>query len=142
MTTAIFSFIGIVIGALLQYFFTRHLELQRSRREARTKAYMDYLQCISEHANTARHIPLQDVRSLAAKTADAKCRICLYGSSLAIEAFAAFERQGAAMNTAEQRALFTRMVSIMRGDSTSEPTVANDDLQVLLVGVDREIPKH
>lgn len=67
MTVAIFSFLGIVAGALLQYVFTRHLDLQRSRREARTKAYTDYLQCVSEHANTARHISLQDVRNLAAK---------------------------------------------------------------------------
>lgn len=142
MTTAIFSLLGIVTGALLQYFFTRHLDLQRSRREARTKAYTDYLLCVSEHANTARHISLQEVRNLAAKTADAKCRICLYGSSSVIEAFAAFEKQGATMNTAEQRASFTHMVSIMRRDSTNDLVVTPDNLQVVLLGADPMQPKH
>ncbi|MDR9468025.1 hypothetical protein, partial [Marinospirillum sp.] len=51
MTVAFFSFFGIVIGAALQYVFTRHLDSQKHQRELRSRAYIDYLRCVSEHAN-------------------------------------------------------------------------------------------
>jgi hypothetical protein len=133
MIVAIFSFFGVVIGAILQYVFSRHLEQQRGRREERTKAYTDYLRCVSEHANPAR-LESSDGHELGTRTADAKCRICLYGSSDTVEAFANFERLGAVMESPEQRAAFTRMVAIMREDSSGTSGVASADLQVILLG--------
>jgi len=79
MTTAIFPYFGIIIGAALQYFFTRHLDNQRHHRELRTKAYTDYLKCVCEQANLGKPRQSEEGRELSTKTADAKCRICLYG---------------------------------------------------------------
>lgn len=136
MTAAIFSFIGIVIGASLQYFFSRHLDTLRAHREARTKAYTDYLRCVSEQANPDQ-MHSSDGHELGARTADAKCRICLYGSSQVVAAFARFETLGATMNTPEQQAAFTRMVAIMRHDSRGSGHVESSDLQVVLLGPDQ-----
>ncbi len=136
MTAAIFSFIGIVIGACLQYVFTRHLDNLRAHRDARTKAYTDYLRCVSEHANPDQ-MHSSDGHDLGARTADAKCRVCLYGSSQVVAAFAQFERLGATMNSQEQQAGFTRMVSIMRHDSAGSDGVTASDLQAVLLGGDR-----
>jgi hypothetical protein len=133
MSTAIFSFLGIIIGASLQYFFTRHLDNQKHRRELRTKAYTDYLNCVCELANFGRR-QSQEGRELSAKTADAKARICLYGSPSAVSSFATFERLGATMNTAEQCTAFTTMVAIMRNDSGSESKVKLEDLEAVLLG--------
>jgi len=138
MTAAIFSFIGIVIGAALQYVFTRHLDNLRVRRDARTKAYTDYLRCVSEHANPDQ-MRSSDGHDLGARTADAKCRICLYGSSQVVAAFAQFERLGATMNSQQQQAAFTQMVTIMRHDSTGLADVAANDLQVVLLGEDHHL---
>ena len=135
MTVAIFSFFGIIVGAALQYFFSRHLDSLRAHREARTKAYTDYLRCVSEHANPDQ-MRSSDGHELGARTADAKCRICLYGSPEAVAAFAQFERLGATMNSPEQKATFTQMVSIMRRDSTRSAAVVAGDLQAVLLGVD------
>ena len=135
MDAALFSLLGVVLGGFLQFFFSRHLESQRAHREARTKAYTDYLRCVSDHANLDR-TKVPD-RELGARTADGKCRICLYGSPEVVAAFAQFERMGATMNSPEQRATFTRMVAVMRRDSTSSANVAANDLQAVLLGVDR-----
>jgi hypothetical protein len=135
MSSAIFSFIGIVAGAMLQYFFTRHLDGQRLHREMRTKCYTDYLRSVSEQANLSGRRDTPEWRDLRIRTADAKCRICLYGSSAAISSFAEFERLGATMNSPEQRAAFTRMVLIMRTDSTSNSNVALKDLENIILGV-------
>lgn len=134
MTTAIFSFVGVVVGAFLQYYFTRHLDGQKHHRELRTTAYTDYLKCVSEHANPGRNRASQERHELAFRTADAKCRICLYGSSHVIGAFANFEQLGATMGTPEQCLAFTRMVSIMRDDSTRGGQVDLADLQTVLLG--------
>lgn len=136
MVAAFFSFLGVILGATLQYYFSRHLNGIRSDREARTKAYTDYLHCVSEHANPDQ-MRSTDGHDLGARTADAKCRICLYGSPEAIAAFAQFERLGATMRSLEQQAAFTQMVAVMRHNSTKSDRVATADLQVVLLGVDK-----
>ncbi|MDO8990235.1 MAG: hypothetical protein Q7U91_11460 [Sideroxyarcus sp.] len=137
MSAVIYSLIGIVAGGSLQYFFTRHLDSQKYHRELRTKSYTDYLKSVSDQANLGVQPKSPELREMFAKTADAKARICLYGSSAAIGAFAEFERLGATMNTAEQRAAFTRMVAVMRSDSGSKHDVALMDIEAVLIGVRR-----
>ena len=137
MSIAIFSFFGVIVGAALQYLFTQHLESKRLHRELRTGSYMDYLKCVSEHANLGLQRQSQEGKELGARTADAKCRVCLYGSSRAIEAFAAFERLGATMNNEDQCEAFSRMVEIMRADSGSNRSVQLEELKTVLLGTSR-----
>lgn len=137
LTAAVFSFLGVVIGASLQYFFSRHLDSLRAHREARTKAYTDYLRCVGELAFPSQ-LESSDGHELNARTADAKCRVCLYGSTLAISAFARFERLGATTTTPEQRAAFTQMVKIMRVDSASSKSVEESDVRMILFGMAAE----
>lgn len=134
MSAAVFSFAGIVIGASLQYFFTRHLDKQRHHLELRTRAYIDYLKCVCEQANLAMQPQSRERHELYARTADTKCRICLYGSPRTVAAFAEFERLGAQMTTHNRCAAFTRMVAFMRADSARSGAVEPDDLQTVLMG--------
>lgn len=76
-------FAGVVIGAFLQYVFTRQIEYKRALRDMKTKSYMDYLKGVCEQAQSL-NIPdkrITDERRSEAfvKVADAKARICLYG---------------------------------------------------------------
>ena len=137
MNTAVFSLIGLVVGAVLQFLFTRHLDNKKHQRDLRAKAYSDYLQCVSEHANLGHQKNSTEGRQLGAKTADAKCRISLYGVPAVISAFASFERLGAAMNTNEQCSAFTDMVAAMRQDTLGSSSVAQADLEAVLLGVRR-----
>lgn len=134
MTIAIISFFGVVIGASLQYVFTRYLENQRHYRNLRTQAYTDYLKGVCEQAQLVIKPQSQVTREIFARTADAKARICLYGSTAAIQAFASFEKLGATMNSDQQRNAFTGMVSIMRNDSGSQSGARIEDLKIVLLG--------
>lgn len=135
MDIAILSFIGIVIGASLQYFFTRHLDSLRTHREAKTKAYTDYLRCVAENVNPSQAISL-DGQDLIARKADAKCRICLYASPKVISTFAKYETLGASTKSGEQRAAFITMVQSMRSDLPRGSSVTDTDLQAVLLGND------
>lgn len=71
MLAGFFPFLGVVIGALLQYFFTRHIESQRYLRELRSKAYMDYLKCVSELAQFRPKAGAQEGKEFFSRGADA-----------------------------------------------------------------------
>ena len=137
MNTAVFSLIGLVVGAVLQFLFSRHLDNKKHQRDLRAKAYADYLQCVSEHANLRHQRNSAEGQQLGAKTADAKCRISLYGAPTVITAFAKFERLGATMNTNEQCSAFTDMVAAMRQDTLGNSSVAPADLEAVLLGARR-----
>lgn len=137
VTTAILSLAGLVVGAVLQFLFSRYLDNKRHQRDLRAKAYADYLQCVSEHANLGYQRHSAEGRQLGAKTADAKCRISLYGAPVVIAAFARFERLGATMNTDEQCRAFTDMVMAMRRDTLGQSSVGHADLEAVLLGVRR-----
>lgn len=134
MNTAVFSLIGLVVGAVLQFLFSRHLDNKKHQRDLRSKAYADYLLCVSEQANLGHQRSSAEGRQLGAKTADAKCRISLYGAPTVVSAFAKFERLGAAMNTDEQCKAFTDMVAAMRQDALGNLSVAQADLEAVLLG--------
>jgi len=135
MLTAVLSFFGVIIGASLQFLFTRHMEGQRHLRELRSKAYMDYLKCVCEQAQFRFKEENKEKQELFSRTADAKARICLYGSKEAIQAFSQFEKLGASMGSIEQRTAFTSMVSIMRADSGGEIGTDPEDIQIVLLGI-------
>jgi hypothetical protein len=135
LAVGLLAFSGVIIGALLQYFFTRHIENQRHSRELKSKAYMDYLKCVCEQAQLRPSVGSQEQKEIFARTGDAKARICLYGSNEVNSAFSNFEILGATMLNKEQRAAFTKMVSIMRTDSGSVAVGSSSEIQNVLLGV-------
>jgi len=134
MAAAILSFVGLLAGAVLQFFFTKHNERKKYERDLRAKAYSDYLLCVSEQANLAHQRQSAEGRQLGARTADAKCRISLYGAESVVAAFARFERLGATMNTEEQRQAFTQMVIEMRRDAIGTSSASPADVEAVLLG--------
>jgi len=141
---AVLSFIGLLIGAALQFTFTTHLENKKHRREQRSTAYADYLRCVSEQANLGHQRQSSEGRELHARTADAKCRISLYGAASVLRSFADFERLGATMNTPEQQAAFAKMVVEMRRDAIGEEVADAADVQLVILGSGRRQhpPEH
>ena len=134
MNAAIFTLLGAAIGAVLQYFFTRHIESQKHYRGLRTQAYTDYVRCVCEHAQLVPKALPNEIREIFARTTDAKTRICLYGSTQAVEAFATCERMGAQAKSKDGRRAFTTMMAIMRKDSGSSPSVQIESLEIVLWG--------
>ena len=134
MDTAAISFISLVVGAALQYVFTKHLEDRKHLRDLRASAYADYFRCVADHAARVVVGKGSIDASLSARTADAKCRVCLYASPKVIAAFAQFERLGAALNTPDNMDAFSRMAEKMREDSHKTGKADLRDIQVVLMG--------
>ena len=118
---------GIILGSVLTYLFTRSHENKRHLRLLQTESYADYLRCVAE----AAHVNLQtDEANLFARAADAKTRICLYGSKDVVTLLAAFERAGGMLKNEKQREAFVRLVTAMRCD----PKIDGSELNTILFG--------
>lgn len=130
MLIALLSFIGVVVGAGLQYIFTRVLEVRRHHRELRTLAYADYVRSVAE----VRHLLVQPQaskeREILARLTDAKVRVCLYGSQIAVLKLAEFERLGGQTSSEQQQIAFVDVLIAMRGDADAKAR----DFEAILLG--------
>ena len=130
MLTAVLPVVGVLVGASPQYFFTRYLEAQRHQRDLRTQAYLDYVKSMSGLAHLNDPHGSQE-RDLLASAADAKARICLYGSGKVVAAFASFEALGAAVISTSQCESFVAMIVAMRRDSGNASRARTEDVRRL-----------
>lgn len=130
MLVALMSFIGVVVGAGLQYLFTRVLEDRRHHRDLRAQAYADYVRCASE----VRHMLIQPLapkeRELLARLTDAKARVCLHGSGNVVLKLSEFERLGGRVTSDEQQDAFIEVLLAMRGDNKTKQR----DLEAIMLG--------
>ncbi|MEM9227793.1 MAG: hypothetical protein AAGA45_07480 [Verrucomicrobiota bacterium] len=132
METALFALLGVIFGACLQYYFTRHLENEKHLRDLRTQSYTDYLNSVAKVAKLKGDSAAREI--LFAEIADAKCRISLYASPAVIEAFAIFEKEGATLISSKEKTAFIEMITRMRADSGGKGKANPDDIAALILG--------
>ena len=124
---ALLTFVAIGVTSLLTYLFTRRNEFEKHKRMMVTQAYADYLRGVAEGA----HLNLDSNHAqVMARVADAKARICLYGSPEVIASLAKFESAGGEILNSQQHELFASLVLAMRGDSK----VPRNDMELILFG--------
>jgi len=138
LVVGLLAFFGVILGASLQYVFTRHIENQKHSRELKSKTYMDYLNSLAENSQHNYEIGSPEQKSNFSRTADAKARICLYGSKEVISAFSKFLELGGLYETPEQREAFTSMLVFMRSDSGSKKIKNEKEIQNIILGLSNE----
>ena len=128
VVVAIFSLGGVLLGAGLQYLFGRALETQRQLALQRSQSYVDYFKALA----LVRNDRSKEVLSLAA---DAKTRICIYGSGKVIDCLSNFEAVGANTNSADGRTAIVLLLKEMRADiGRTERIIDDSHLQDVLFG--------
>ena len=132
---AVLPLVGVVLGALLQYYLG-HLKGERERADQRRNdAYSDYLRSVSAIANTQMGENREGDFKLRSALADAKCRISIYGTDEVVSRLSAFEATGA--NLADEKSLtaFLSLAHSMRrdaGNGSSKPS--QNELKLILFG--------
>ena len=127
MLITVISILGIVVGASLQYVFSRFLDERRHKRLLQTEAYADFLRGVAEATHLDSTINEAQVH---AKIANARARIALYGSPKVVSLLAEFERAGNAIITEQQHEAFVRLIKAIRGDDRIESAA----LALVLIG--------
>lgn len=125
---AISPLIGVLLGAALQFWFSRKAERNKAIETLRAEAYVDYLGGVAASAYVRSD---EDIRIAHRSLADAKARIAVYGSPQVISALARFEESGAVLARGHDVKPFLAVVASMRSEV---PHVAEHDLELLLLG--------
>ncbi len=135
--TAIAGLAGIAIGASLTSFFARRTNETKHYLELGTQAYVDFMKSTAALAIAQKNKNVEKEFDATAQLADAKARICIYGSAGVIKDLAAFWRNGAQLDSPERYSAFVRLAQAMRksGIMMKQP-VPNADIAQLLVGSD------
>lgn len=95
---------------------------------------MDYLRFVAQIAKSGK-ADLNKRNELLAGLADAKARICVYGSAKVIEALAAFERDGPVLDTDSSTANFLDLCDKIRQESTDKVEIVQaESLRLILFG--------
>lgn len=108
--TTFLPLVGALLAGDIGYISGRLLENRRQLTLQKGQAYADYLKAL---ASAATDHKTSAAISLAA---DAKTRLCIYGSPAVIKALAAFEQAGARIFDEDSRGIVARLLSEMRAD--------------------------
>ncbi|HVC59445.1 MAG TPA: hypothetical protein VND19_03640 [Acetobacteraceae bacterium] len=127
---AALSLIGVLIGAALQYAFGQRLEARKQLGVQRAQACIDFFRAVSALAQGRSKEQL-------ALAADAKARICVYGSVAVVQRLGDFERAGAIVANSGSQAALIQLMQAMREDVTgSAIPLRQEDLMHILFGRD------
>lgn len=126
------ALVGLLVGAGLQYVLGRAAESRRQLMLQRTQAYIDYFKAMATSAQTGRN------KDTLGAAADAKVRICMYGSAAVVRKLNLFEALGAAVSSPQSRAAIADLIQEMREDSGATGTkIEQGDLLPILFGPER-----
>ena len=130
LIVAALSLVGVLIGAALQFAFGQRLEARKQFGVQRAQAYIDFFRAVSALAQDRSKEQL-------ALAADAKTRICIYGSMTLVQRLSDFERAGAIAAQGAGRAALLELVRAMREDVThSAIQLRREDLMHILFSRD------
>lgn len=105
---------GVLAGALIQARLARRNKEKEHLHDLQSKAYVDFLSSVSNVAVAQRVGDRVAVSSSLAALADAKSRICVYGSAEVVKQLAIFIRAGATLQTESEILAFTKLCLAMR----------------------------
>jgi hypothetical protein len=127
--TALLSLAGVLVGAGLQYAFGRTLEVRKQLILQKGQAYADYFRAV---AAAAKRGSSSEVLALVA---DAKMRICIYGSPAVVRCLYEFERAGAATDSEAGHAAIAELLASMRRDmGMVDASISQADLRHIVFG--------
>ena len=130
---AILPLIGVCVGAALQFLAGRHLERSKHLTTQRAAAYADYFQAVSDLAIAGRN------EKAVSALANAKSRICLYGSARVLACLSELEMHGGKLTSPDARRAILDLVKEARKETAPARRAAESDkLAMVLFGVERD----
>jgi hypothetical protein len=131
------SILGIIVGALLNFFFTKLKDGHQKKIEQKSKSYTDMVKAITEITIAQKMGDDEMERIATALLIDAKIRVCIYGNQTVLEKTSIFFRYGAVLDNKESCLRFLDMITEMRKNSrTDKESINTSDISMLLLGKD------
>lgn len=126
--------VGVLVGAGLQYFFSRSTELKRHERTLRVEAYSDYLRSVGEAETGKGYSDAAKRSEIMGRAISAKARVCVHGSATVVAALAKFEDDPTPGLTPQKKKYFLDFVEAIRNDIGADGNLSSDAVEHILFG--------
>lgn len=130
----IFPLIGVIIGALLSYFFSKKNEASKQKGILRSDVYSDYIKAIAGISIAQRNNDNKSVNEFLFQVVNAKARITIYGSADVVKSLSNFETVGPTLVSEESKKAFLKVIATMRKDNYSKLDISLSDIGMLILG--------
>lgn len=125
------SFVGVIVGAVLQYLLGRRAEQERHVQLRRAEAYVDLVKALASLVRPGS-VPDEQRRQLDVFYVEARTRVAIYGSAHVVSALAEFLRL-AELQSPEAAAQLAEIVKAMRIDGLGKgPALTDRDISQVL----------
>lgn len=118
---------SVLTSAFVQYYLGIRSEKRKNDLFLRSEAYLDFLNAVSDIAQSKKRSPEQ-----LTKLTQAKVRISLIGSKLVVEATHSFFKHYGSLDTEDACISFSNIVKAMRDDLAHKSDMNFDVLNELL----------
>jgi hypothetical protein len=129
---------GVIVGALLQFTFSKRSELRKQQNLLKISAYTDLIKGLAGMAISQQHKDFSKEMECKMLVADAKSRICIYGDDSVIEKISIFLKMGGTLNSIDSNKAFVDIIIEMRKNHIGKSEININDFSQLLIGSDIE----
>jgi len=137
VVVALVGVVGVVLGAIAQFVFTKRTEATKHFQELRSTAYTDFIKGTAGIAISQRLRADESEREFTILLADAKARIAVYGAPQVVSAMSAFFRHHSSLDSPAALNAFISIVQEMRHDTLAvNQRVLDKEISQVLFGVE------
>jgi hypothetical protein len=115
--SSFFALLGVVIGAALQFLFSRYVSREGKYLEKRFGAYLSFMRSLSSEDLDSRM--------------GAHLELVTYAHDRVLKPFLEFEKLGGLIKTEEQKRAFVRVIRAIRSDAGGRAHYTDEDLFLL-----------
>ena len=130
--------IGVIIGALLQFLFSKRSELRKQQNLLKITAYTDLIKGLAGMAISQQYKDFSKEKEYKMLVADAKSRICIYGDESVIKKISYFLKMGGTIDSIDSNKAFVDIIVEIRKKHIGSVDVNINDFSQLLIGADIE----
>ena len=132
---AFISMLSVVIGASLQFWFSRSSAKWSHIQDKRTQAYVDFLKAVAGLAQAQKFKDEKTELDFASLLADARARITVFGHSEVINALAKFDKSDRVLESQITQQAFIQFILTMRKVSNVDVApISGVELYLILFG--------
>jgi hypothetical protein len=131
---AISSLLGVFLGVLLQFYFSRKKDYEANLLQLELQAYIDFMKAAAELKTAQAKNDSVKINNCISSLTDAKIRIFFFGEPEIISKLANFYRSGGIIDKAETSGLFLEFCKAVRERLSESKKIPKDTIECLILG--------
>lgn len=131
---AISSLLGVFVGALLQFYFSRKKEYEANLFQLESQAYIDFVKVAAELKTAQAENDPVKINICISSLTEAKIRILFFGEPEIISKLANFYRAGGVVDKAETGGLFLEFCKAVMERLSESKKIPKDTIECLILG--------